>query len=113
MKFSTKLLGIVAVSVIMVACGSNPVTETMKSVKSVGKMDSSVGAAIKAAKAAKKKSAAADAEWRDMGKYIKKAEKLAKSGKNAEALKLANKVVKQGELGLAQAAAQANAGPNF
>ncbi len=113
MKISTKLLAIIAASAILVACGGNPVTKAMSNVKSAGSMDPSVGAAIKAAKAAKKKSAAADAEWRDMGKYIKKAEKLAKSGKNAEALKLANKAIKQGELGLAQAAAQANAGPKF
>lgn len=112
MKISTKLFGIAVASVILVGCGTNPAAEGSKIAQSSAS-ESSAGAAIKAAKVARKKSAAADAEWRDMGKFIKKAEKLASDGKYGEAEKLAQKAIKQGELGLAQAAAQANAGPHF
>ncbi len=54
-------------------------------------------AAIAAAKAANKKAAAENYEWRDTGKLIKKAEKALKAGKEAEAIKLANKARRQAE----------------
>lgn len=55
-------------------------------------------AAIEAAKKANKAAKAVGYEWRDTGKMIKKAEKLAKAGKTAEAVKLANTAKQQGEL---------------
>ena len=65
--------------------------------------NSEVKAAIAAAKAAQKKAAAAEGEWRDVGKFIKKAEKAAKEGKIEQAMKLAKKAQRQSELGYEQA----------
>lgn len=65
-----------------------------------------VTAAIAAAKAAQKKAAAADGEWRDVGKFIKNAEKAAKAGKDEQAMKLAKKAQRQSELGYEQAMEQ-------
>lgn len=69
--------------------------------------------AIKAAKAAQKEAAGLGFEWRDMGKTIKKAEKLAKEGKADKAIKLANMITN--ELGAIkkQAALAKTAGPRF
>lgn len=63
-------------------------------------------AAIAAAKSAQKKAASAEGEWRDVGKFIKKAEKAAKEGKVEQALKLAKKAKRQSELGYLQAMEQ-------
>ncbi len=52
-------------------------------------------------------------EWRDSGKILKKAAQAAKSGDYASATKLANKAKRQGELAVAQANAQKNAGPHL
>jgi rhodanese-related sulfurtransferase len=59
--------------------------------------------AIAAADEARKKAASAGGEWRDTGKFIKEAQKLAEEGKLDEALKLAEKAKRQGELGYEQA----------
>ncbi|MEE9309724.1 MAG: hypothetical protein V3U64_01765 [Cocleimonas sp.] len=69
--------------------------------------------AIKAAKAAKKEAAAAGFEWRDMKKMIKKAEALAKDGKEKKAIKVANTVVMHSKAALKQAALAKSAGPRF
>jgi hypothetical protein len=52
-------------------------------------------------------------EWRDTGQWIKDAEAALAAGKDAEALKLANKVKAAAEDGIQQAADQKNAGPLF
>jgi len=62
--------------------------------------------AIAAAKAANKKAKAAGNEWRDTGKTIKKAEAALSEGKDAEAIKLANKAKKQADDAVKQAAAE-------
>jgi argininosuccinate lyase len=49
-------------------------------------------------------------EWRDTYKMIGKAKAAYKKGKYDDAVKLANKCKAQGELGQAQAKAEANAG---
>lgn len=67
--------------------------------------------AIAAAKAALQK--AAGNEWRDTGKLIKQAEKLAGEGKVAEAVKLANRAKMQAEMAAKQAEDQKTAGPRF
>lgn len=59
-------------------------------------------AAIAAAKAAYDKAKKELYAWRDTGKIIKKAEKALKDGKDAEALKLANKAREQAEMALQQ-----------
>lgn len=69
--------------------------------------------AIKAAKEAQKKAKSIGFEWRDMGKMIKKAEELAKDGKEKKAIKIANKVAGQLEAIEKQAEAAKTAGPTF
>ena len=69
--------------------------------------------AIKAAKASQKEAKSLGFEWRDMGKMIKKAEALAKDGKEKKAIKIANTVA--GQIGMIrkQAALAKTAGPRF
>jgi len=86
----------------------------LSAVSTLGTASASSGdaaAAIAAAKAALEK--AAGNEWRDTGKFLKKAEKLAAEGKVKEAIKLAEKAKMQAELAAKQAEEQKNAGPHF
>ncbi len=69
--------------------------------------------AIKAAKNAQKEAKAVGFEWTKMGDMIKKAEALAKDGKEKKAIKIANTVVKHGKAALAQAELAKKAGPTF
>lgn len=69
--------------------------------------------AIAAAKAAQKEAAAVGGEWRDVGKMIKKAEKLAADGKTDKAIKTAKAAEFQSKVGKEQSAAQPTAGPRF
>ncbi len=56
---------------------------------------------------------AANYEWRDSRKMLKKAAKLAKEGKSEEAIKLATKAKQQGDLAIAQAKQQSGvSGPH-
>lgn len=66
--------------------------------------------AIADAEAARKKAASVGGEWRDTGKMIKEAEDLVKTGEYDKAIKLANRAMRQGELGYEQAVAEKNAG---
>jgi hypothetical protein len=58
--------------------------------------------AIMAAKTANKKAKSVGYEWRDTGKFIKKAQAAADKGDNAKAIKLANKAKTQAELAVKQ-----------
>ena len=58
--------------------------------------------AISAAEAAQKVAAKVGYEWRDTGKMIKQAKKLAKEGKTEQAVKLARKAEQQGHSALTQ-----------
>lgn len=69
--------------------------------------------AIKAARAAQKEAKAVGFEWTAMGKMVKKAEALAKEGKDKKAIAIANAVVKHGKAALKQAALAKSAGPRF
>jgi len=64
---------------------------------------------IAAAESARKKAASVGGEWRDTGTMIKSAEAAMKTGEYAKALELATKAKHQGELGYAQAMAEADA----
>ena len=66
----------------------------------------SVQAAVKAVEAAK----AVRGEWRDSYKILGKAKAAYKKGDYATAQKLASKVERQGQIGKAQALAEAGAG---
>ena len=61
---------------------------------------------IAAAEHAQKKAASVDGEWRDTGKLIKQAKAAQAEGNYAQAVKLANKAERQGELGYEQAHSQ-------
>lgn len=69
--------------------------------------------AIADAKKAQKEAKALGFEWRDMGKMIKKAEALAKEGKDKKAIKIANEIA--GQIGAIkkQAELAKTAGPTF
>ena len=62
--------------------------------------------AIAAAEKAQKKAASVDGEWRDVGKFIKKAKAAQSEGKYEQAVKLANKAARHSELGYEQAYSQ-------
>jgi len=66
---------------------------------------------VKEAKSSIKKAKSVGGEWRDSKKFLKKAEKAAKSGDAKKAMSLANKAKDQGKMGYEQAISQKNAGP--
>lgn len=65
-------------------------------------------AAVEAATASQKAAKAVGGEWRDIGKFLKKAEASGAAGDFAKAVKLANKAASQGEMGKAQMEGQTN-----
>lgn len=66
---------------------------------------------INDAKAAIKKAAKENGEWRDSKKFLKKASAAAARGDLPKAIKLAKKAKFQGEMGLAQARSQKTVRP--
>lgn len=62
--------------------------------------------AISVAKASLKKAASLQAEWRDSGKLVKKAEAAAKKGDYSAAIKLAAQAADEGDMAYQQGAAQ-------
>lgn len=70
-------------------------------------------ASIKAAKAAQAEAKKLGFEWRDMGKNIKKAEALAKEGKNKKAIKIASNIAGQLDAIKKQAELAKTAKPHF
>jgi len=82
-----KLTGLILLLSFVVGCAST----------SEGPTTEDAAAAIAAAKAANAKAAAENYEWRDTGELIKQAETAMNEGKNAEAVKLANKARRQAE----------------
>jgi len=72
-----------------------------------------ISVAITEAKAAKKKAASVGGEWRDIGKFIKKAEEAAKGGETKKALKLAKKAKFQSDAGIKQAKNQEELAKEF
>jgi nucleoid-associated protein YgaU len=85
--YALKLTGLILLFSFIVGCATT--TE--------GPTAEDAAAAIAAAKAANAKAAAENYEWRDTGDLIKQAENAMKEGKNAEAVKLANKARRQAE----------------
>ncbi len=65
------------------------------------------------AKMWQKKAASVGGEWRDIGKFLKRAEEAAKKGDFETAVKLAEKARFQGKMGYKQALEQKDAGPRF
>lgn len=76
-----------------------------------GKADAaSFDAAYKAAEEARKKAASVGGEWRDIGKFMKKAKAAAEAKDYGKAMKLAKKVKFQAEAGYKQAMSQKGVG---
>ena len=71
--------------------------------------EATFNAAYEAAAAARKAVRKAGFEWRDTKKMLRQARKLAKNGKYAKAVELADRARRQSELGLIQAEEQESA----
>ena len=71
--------------------------------------EATFNAAYQAGVAARKAAAEVGFEWRDTRKMLKKAKKLAAKGEYEQAVELANRAKRQGELGVTQAAEQETA----
>lgn len=99
-----KLLGIVVLSLgVTVGCATQQqVEEPAPAPAAEPAGPSEVEQAISDAEAAVAKAKALDWIWRDTEKMLKKAKKLAKEGKDEEAIKLANEVKAQAELAVEQ-----------
>ncbi len=93
------LLGAVALS----GCSSD-------AVKSDTAAKSSYEKTLAEAKAERKKAAAVGGEWRDIGKFLKAADKAAAKGDYDTAMKLAKKALFQAKMGQIQAKEQAGVG---
>ncbi len=104
MNYAKPLLGLILTGLIATGCAGTA-TKTV-SVEDYTK-------AMSDAKAAIQKARSVNYEWRDSGKILKKAAKLAKAGNYAKALKLALKAKQQGELAYAQSIDQKDAGPRL
>ena len=78
--------------------------------KAKGPSKKEVGAAVQAAVKSIEAAKSVKGEWRDSYKLLGKAKKAYHKGDLATAMKLAKKVQRQGEMGKAQAMAEANAG---
>jgi hypothetical protein len=99
---------IIAVAAASLIALSGCQTQEAKPAKSAAQV--SYEAALAKAKSAQKAAKAAKNEWRDTGKFIKKAEGMAAKGDYAGATKLAAKAEAQGHDAVAQAKDQAGAG---
>lgn len=93
------LLGAVALS----GCQSD-------AVKAENAAKASYEQALATAKAERKKAAAVGGEWRDIGKFLKQADKAAAKGDYETAMKLVKKATFQAKMGQVQAKEQAGVG---
>lgn len=112
-----KQISVICFTLSLAACTSAPVQKAQQEdapkAVVVGEEQGEFEALHAAAKQTLKAANAVGYQWRDSGKILKKAEKAAASGDFKKAAKLANQAREQGELALAQAKEQANAGPRF
>ena len=90
------------VMTVAVGCASTQQEESAPAAKK----DAACQSELAAADAARKKAASIGGEWRDIGKILKKAKAALKAGNADECVKLANKALRQGEIGYAQALAE-------
>lgn len=75
-----------------------------------GSSNAEYNAAVAAANAEIKKAKAAEGEWRDIGKFMKKADAAEKKGDHETAMKLVKKATFQAKMGQEQAAAEKGVG---
>jgi len=95
-------------STAIAADAAAPKAEVKTEVKADAANAESFKAAVDAAKVAKKAASTVGGEWRDIGKFLKKADALATDGNFAKAEKLAKKAESQAILGKAQMEGQSN-----
>ncbi len=94
-------------SVLLAIClSSGPVSLIAADVKKADPKVTEAKAAIAAAEKARKRAASVDSEWRDTGKFIKKAEAALKTGELDKAVTLAKVAENQGNLGYEQGYSQ-------
>ncbi len=117
MKLSGISVTLVVAGLLTYACsatsGPKPESGAMASKQAQTYTQRDYEAALNAAKAAQKKAASVDGEWRDTASIIKKSEDAAKKGDFVKATKLANQAKLQGEMGYKQTIDQEKAGPRF
>ena len=106
MKFRPYFL----IPLLFTACSQAEIKSTADTATKVAQ-SISAEQAIANASAANKKAASIGHEWRDTKKLIKKAQKAAKDGDEAKAIKLANQAELQGNAAYAQGIDQKDAGP--
>ena len=99
-----KKLAVLAAVLMLFGCASTSETK-------MGGSDADFPTMVKEAKASIKKAKSVGGEWRDSGKFLKKAKKAAKSGDMKKAMKLAKKAQGQGKMGYDQAVDEKKAGP--
>lgn len=99
----------IAASLALGGCASDGGTGS--SAASSAYNDKDAASAIMAAEHETMRAKAKGNEWRDTEKLIESAKAAAKEGKFDEAVKLADKAKRQSTSAIAQAEAQANAGP--
>jgi len=111
-----KQIATICFTLSLVACTASPVQKVQQSdvgESVVGEEQGEFEAVHAAAKQSLKRAAAANYQWRDSGKILKKAEKTAAKGDYEKATQLAKQAGVQGELAVAQSKKEANAWPRF
>lgn len=106
MNHAKNLVGLALTAILASGCAGSG-----NSTASGNATEADYQAALAAAKVSIKAAQANQYEWRDTGKILKKAEEAAKSGNFSSAQTLALTAKRQGELAVAQAKSQQNAGP--
>lgn len=103
------------IAIFTVGCNSNSTKNEATSMSaerqqeiadSVAKVKKEVDALIKLAESNQKKAKSVGGEWRDIGKFIKKAKKFQTNGQCEKAIKTIQVAISQGEMGYKQAMAQ-------
>lgn len=117
MRISRTSLCLIVAGLLTYACsatgGATPESAAMEAKQAQSFTQNDYEVAIAAAKAAQKKAASVDGEWRDTDNIIEDSEEAAKKGDFNKATKLANKAKMQGEMAYKQTIDQENAGPRF
>jgi len=97
---------ILSVLLVTALLGGGLGTTLAADAKAVDPKAAEVQQMIDSAEKARKKAASVDSEWRDTGKFIKKAKAALKAGEYDKAMKLAKKAEDEGALGYEQGASQ-------
>jgi len=98
--------GIFSVLLVTVLLGGGLGTTLAADAKAADPKAAKVQQMIDSAEKARKKAASVDSEWRDTGKFIKKAKAALKAGEYDKAMKLAKRAEDEGNLGYEQGASQ-------